>query len=356
MFEQFSVTRRAASALVLAGLLALGMAFSSAAATHGDQLSSWNDGATKQQIISFVEKVSDPSNKNFVPPAQRIAVFDNDGTLWVEQPMYAQVAFALDRVKALAPDHPEWLKDPALKAAIEGDTTTLLASGYDGILELMAVTHAGMTTAEFEKIVTDWVAKAEQPRFKRKYTDLVYQPMIELLAYMRANGFSTYLVSGGGIEFMRPWTQKVYGIPPPNVVGSNLKTKFEMIDGKPTLVRLPELEFINDDDGKPVGINLHIGQRPIAAFGNSDGDLQMLEWTTAGDGPRLGAIVHHTDAMREYAYDRKSSIGRLDKALDAAPANGWIVIDMKKDWKTVFPPVKQQAPADGGADGSGSGG
>jgi hypothetical protein len=254
--------------------------------------------------------------------------------------MYTQLAFSLDRVKALAPEHPEWLKNPALKAAIEGDTRTLLASGYDGLLELMAVTHAGMTPAEFEIIVTQWIAEAEHPRFKRKYTDLAYQPMLELLDYMRANGFSTYLVSGGGVEFMRPWTQQVYGIAPPNVVGSNLKTKFEIIDGKPSLLRLPELGFINDEGGKPVGINLHIGQRPIAAFGNSDGDLQMLQWTTAGDGPRLGAIVHHTDEAREYAYDRQSSIGALDKALNAAPANGWVVIDMKKDWKTVFSPVK----------------
>lgn len=340
MPEQFSATRRAAPALVLACLFALGIALSGAAAAHSDPLISWNDGATKQQIVSFVEKVTDPSNKDFVPPARRIAVFDNDGTLWVEQPMYAQVVFALDRVKALAPDHPEWLKNSALKAAIEGDTTTLLASGYDGILELMAVTHAGMTTAEFEKTVTKWITEAEHPRFKRKYTDLVYQPMIELLDYMRANGFSTYLVSGGGVEFMRPWTQKVYGIPPPKVVGSNLKTRFEMIDGEPTLMRLPELGFINDDGGKPIGINLHIGQRPIAAFGNSDGDMQMLQWTTAGDGPRLGAIVHHTDAVREYAYDRKSSIGRLDKALDDAVANNWGIIDMKRDWRTVFPPTK----------------
>ncbi|MGB0134362.1 HAD family hydrolase, partial [Dokdonella sp.] len=227
-----------------------------------------------------------------------------------------------------------------LKAAIEGETKSLLASGYAGILELMAVTHAGMSTAAFEQIVTDWLAKAEQPRFKRKYTDLVYQPMIELLNYMRANGFSTYIVSGGGVEFMRPLAQKVYGIAPPNVIGSSLKTKFEMIDGKPALMRLPELGFITDGDTKPISINIHIGQRPIAAFGNSDGDLQMLQWTTAGDGPRLGAIVHHTDAAREYAYDRKSSVGTLDKALDAAPANGWVIIDMKKDWKTVFPPAK----------------
>ncbi|HNP37258.1 MAG TPA: HAD family hydrolase [Woeseiaceae bacterium] len=307
------------------------------AAAATNPLASWNDGATKQAVISFVEKVTDTASKDFVPTEKRIAVFDNDGTLWVEQPMYAQVAFALDRVKALAPDHPEWQKDSALKAAIEGDTTTLLASGYDGILELMAVTHAGMTTAEFEGTVTDWIAKAEHPRFKRKYTELVYQPMIELLDYLRTNGFSTYIVSGGGVAFMRPWTQKAYGIPPPNVVGSSLKTRFEIIDGEPQLMRLPELGFINDDGGKPEGINLHIGRRPIAAFGNSDGDMQMLQWTTAGDGPRLGAIVHHTDAAREYAYDRKSSVGALDKALDAAPANGWIVIDMKKDWKSIFP-------------------
>lgn len=339
MFEKISTIRSRMAAISVAAVLALATALPAAARTGTVPLASWNDGATKQQIVSFVEKVSDPSSKDFVPPEKRIAVFDNDGTLWVEQPMYTQVVFALDRVKAQAPDHPEWLKSPALKAVIEGDTNTLLASGYDGILGLMAVTHPGMTTTEFEKIVTDWLAKAEHPRFKRKYTDLVYQPMVELLEYMRANGFSTYIVSGGGVEFMRPWSQQAYGIPPPNVVGSNLKTKFEMVNGKPVLVRLPELGVITDEDGKPISINLHIGQRPIAAFGNSDGDMQMLQWTTAGDGPRLGAIVHHTDAAREYAYDRKSSVGALDKALDAAPANGWIVIDMKRDWKTVFPPV-----------------
>ncbi|MEZ5565007.1 MAG: HAD family hydrolase [Gammaproteobacteria bacterium] len=339
MFAKIRTIRRGMTAIAIAGLLALATVLPAVAATSTDPLASWNDGATKHAMISFVEKVSDPSSKDFVPPQKRIAVFDNDGTLWVEQPMYTQVAFALDRVKALAPDHPEWLQNPALKAAIEGNTTALLASGYDGILELMAVTHAGTTPAVFEKIVTDWIATAEHPRFKRKYTDLAYQPMLELLHYMRANGFSTYIVSGGGVEFMRPWAQQVYGIPPQNVVGSSLKTRFEIIDGKPTLVRLPELGFINDEGGKPVGINLHIGQRPIAAFGNSDGDLQMLQWTTAGDGPRLGAIVRHTDAAREYSYDRKSSVGTLDKALDAAPANGWVVIDMQKDWKTVFPPA-----------------
>lgn len=340
MFDWIPTIGRCMTTIPLAGLLALVAALPAAATTRTDPLASWNDGATKRAVIAFVEKVADPASKDFVPSEDRIAVFDNDGTLWVEQPMYTQIVFALDRVKALAPDHPEWLDNPALKAAIEGDTTTLLASGYDGVLGLMAVTHAGMTTAEFEAIVSAWLAKAEHPRFKRTYTDLVYQPMIELLHYMRANGFSTYVVSGGGVAFMRPLARKVYGIPPPNVIGSNLKTKFEMIDGKPSLVRLPELGFITDDDGKPISIELRIGQRPIAAFGNSDGDLQMLQWTTAGDGPRLGAIVHHTDAVREYAYDRKSSVGALEKALDAAPANGWIVIDMKKDWKAVFPHTK----------------
>ncbi|MCK9538537.1 HAD family hydrolase [Dokdonella sp.] len=340
MFDWIPTLRRGMATMAIAALLALATVLPAAAATGADPLASWNDGATKHALVSFVETVSDPASKDFVPPEKRIAVFDNDGTLWVEQPMYTQIAFALDRVRALAPEHPEWLKNPALKAAIEGNTRTLLASGYGGILELMAVTHAGMTTAAFETIVADWFAKAEHPRFKRKYTDLVYQPMIELLQYLRANGFSTYIVSGGGVEFMRPLAQEVYGIAPPNVIGSNLKTKFEMINGKPALVRLPELGFITDEGGKPVSINLHIGERPIAAFGNSDGDLQMLQWTTAGEGPRLGAIVHHTDAAREYAYDRKSSVGALDKALDAAPANGWIVIDMKTAWKTVFAPVK----------------
>lgn len=328
-----------ARAAAVAALLVTSLGFLSSPGAAADPLASWNEGPAKAAIQAFVKRVTDPGSADFVAPAQRIAVFDNDGTLWVEQPMYTQLAFALDRVRELAPQHPEWREKPILKAAIEGDLKTLAAAGAEGLAELMMVTHAGMTPAAFHKIVTDWLATAEHPRFKRKYTDLVYQPMLELLAYLRENGFTTFIVSGGGIEFMRPWTEKVYGILPAQVVGSSIKTKFEMVDGTPTLVRLPAVNFIDDGAGKPVGINQHIGQRPIAAFGNSDGDLQMLQWTTAGDGARFGLIVHHTDAAREYAYDRTSSFGHLDKALDAAAAQNWTVVDMKADWKTIFPPA-----------------
>jgi hypothetical protein len=272
-----------------------------------------------------------------VPQAQRIAVFDNDGTLWVEQPMYTQLAFALDRVKQEAPSHPEWATTQPFKAALEGDMKALAASGEKGLVELVMATHSDMTVAQFEEIVSAWLAEARDHRFKRPYTDLVYQPMLELLAYLRDNGFKTFIVSGGGIEFMRPWSYKVYGVPPDQVVGSSIKTRFEMRDEDPTLFRLPEINFVNDGPGKPVGINEHIGIRPIAAFGNSDGDLEMLQWTTLRPGTFFGLIVHHTDAEREYAYDRHSSFGHLDKALDAAPINHWTVVDMKADWKTIFP-------------------
>ncbi|QIB34635.1 HAD family hydrolase [Ancylobacter pratisalsi] len=327
--------RRFSHVLFIAGALVF-----SAVSAICAPLASWNDGPAKQAIETFVKKVTDPDGKDFVSPEQRIAVFDNDGTLWVEQPMYTQLAFALDRVRQLAPQHPEWQENPLLKAAIEGDMKTLAASGDKGLLELVTVTHAGMSPAAFQQIVTDWLASAEHPRFKRRYTDLVYQPMLEVLAYLRENGFTTYVVSGGGIEFMRAWSDRVYGILPAQVVGSSIKTRFEIVDGKPTLIRLPEVNFIDDGAGKPVGINEHIGQRPIAAFGNSDGDLQMLQWTSTGAGPRLGMIVHHTDAEREYAYDRNSHFGRLDKAMDLAPAEGWVLIDMKNDWKDVFPAAK----------------
>ena len=306
-------------------------------ATPADPLSSWNDGAAKQAILNFVVAVTREGSPDFVPLPQRIAVFDNDGTLWVEQPMYTQLAFALDRVKALSPLHPEWKNKQPYKAVLDGDMKTIAESGEHGLVELIMVTHAGMTPDEFAGIVKDWLAAARHPRFKRPYTELVYQPMLELLAYLRASGFKTYIVSGGGIEFMRPWTEQIYGIPPEQVVGSSIKTKFEMRDGRPTLFRLPQIDFIDDKDGKPVGINQYIGQRPIAAFGNSDGDLEMLQWTTMrGGGVRLGLIVHHTDAEREYAYDRKSHFGRLDAALDAAALNKWTVVDMKNDWKRVF--------------------
>jgi len=274
---------------------------------------------------------------DFVPPTERIATFDNDGTLWIEQPMYVQFAFILDRVKALAPQHPEWKTKQPFQAVLEGNMRALAAAGEKGLVELIAATHAGMTNDEFAKIVTDWLAAARDPRFKKPYTELIYQPMLELLAYLRANGFKTFIVSGGGIEFMRPWSDKIYGIPPEQVVGSSIKTRFEMRDGKPILFRLPSVNFIDDKAGKPVGINEHIGRRPIAAFGNSDGDLEMLQWTTlAGGGVRFGLIVHHTDAEREYAYDRQSHFGKLDKALDAAAANKWTVVDMKNDWKRIF--------------------
>ncbi len=316
------------------------VAFASAASVayaQTDPLPSWNDGPTKQAIESFVQKVTDKGGSDYVLPEQRIATFDNDGTLWVEHPMYTQLAFALDRVKALAPQHPEWKDKQPFKAALEGDMKTLAKSGQKGLLELIMATHVGMTPAEFQQEVNDWLATARHPRFKKKYTELVYQPMLELLGYLRANGFTTYIVSGGGIEFLRAFSLPVYGVLPDQVVGSSIKTKFEMVDGEPTLVRLPAMNFVNDGPGKPVGINQHIGQRPIAAFGNSDGDLQMLEWTTARKGPSLGLIVHHTDAEREYAYDKNTSVGRLDKALEMAPKEGWVVVDMKNDWKEIFP-------------------
>jgi phosphoserine phosphatase len=302
-----------------------------------DALPSWNDGAPKTAIVEFVARVTRQGGPDFVAPAQRIAVFDNDGTLWSEQPMYVQLAFVIDRVKALAPQHPEWKDTHAFKAALEGDMKALAASGEHGILELVMATHAGMTTDVFATIVTDWLATARHPRFNRPYTELVYQPMLEVLAYLRANSFKTFVVSGGGIEFMRPWAERVYGIPPEQVVGSSIKTKFEMRDGRPILFRLREINFNDDKAGKPVGIIEHIGRRPIATFGNSDGDLEMLQWTTLSGGVRFGLIVHHTDAEREYAYDRQSPFGKLDKALDAAAINKWTVVDMKRDWKVVFP-------------------
>ena len=312
-----------------------------AIAQTADPLPSWNDGQAKQSILTFVAKITKKASPDFVPAAERIATFDNDGTLWAEQPMYFQLLFALDRVKMLAPQHPEWKEKEPFASLLKGDVQAALAGGEHAILEIFMTTHAGMTTEEFEKVVKDWIATATHPSTKRLCTEMVYQPMLEVLAYLRANGFKTFIVSGGGIEFMRPWTEKIYGIPPEQVIGSSIKTKFEMRDGKPVLVRLPELNFIDDKEGKPVGINQHIGRRPIAAFGNSDGDLQMLQWTTAGQRPGFALYVHHTDAEREWAYDRKSSIGRLDKGLDEAMAKGWTVVDMKQDWKVIYPPKKK---------------
>ena len=324
-------------------VLALGYALTFgnlALAQSGDPLPSWNDGESKQSIIDFVEKVSS-EGPDFVPPSERIATFDNDGTLWAEQPMYTQLFFAIDRVNELAPQHPEWKTQEPFASLMKGDLKTALVGGMKAVGEIVMASHAGMTTEEFEKIVTDWIASAKHPVTKRPYTEMIYQPMLELLAYLRANDFKTFIVSGGGIEFMRPWTQAVYGIPPEQVVGSSIKTRFEMQDGKAVLVRLPELNFNDDKEGKPIGINLHIGHRPIAAFGNSDGDLQMLQYTTSGQGARFALYVHHTDAEREWAYDRMSTIGRLDKGLDEARARGWTVVDMKKDWKVIYPPEKR---------------
>lgn len=306
---------------------------------RADPLPSWNDGANKRAITDFVKNATTPGSPDYVPVPDRIALFDNDGTLWVEQPMYTQLAFALDRVKALASQHPEWKQKQPFKAVLEGDLKAMAQSGEKGLVELLMATHSGMTTEEFSKTVTDWIATAQHPRFHRLYTSCVYQPMLELLAYLRASGFKTYIVSGGGIEMMRPWTERVYGVPPEQVIGSSIKTKFEMRNGQPVLLRLPEIDFIDDKAGKPEGINKFIGRRPIAAFGNSDGDLEMLQWTAAGKGVRLMLLVHHTDADREYAYDRKSEFGRLNVALDEAKAKGWVVVDMKNDWKTIFPPA-----------------
>jgi haloacid dehalogenase-like hydrolase len=303
-----------------------------------DPLPSWNEGPAKKAIVDFVARTTTIGSPDYVMVEDRIATFDNDGTLWVEQPIYTQLMFAMDRVKAMSPQHPEWKEKQPFKAVLEGDMKGLEASGEKGLIELLMTTHVGMTTDEFSQIVTQWMATARHPRFERPYSDCVYQPMLELLSYLRTNAFDTYIVSGGGVEFMRPWTQKVFGIPPQQVIGSSVKTKFELRDGLPVLLRLPEVDFVDDKAGKPVGINKFIGRRPIAAFGNSDGDREMLEWTAAGKGPRLMLIVHHTDADREYAYDRQSKIGTLDKALDEANAKGWTVVDMKRDWKNIFPP------------------
>ena len=320
----------------LGGVLSVLLMISTTFVYAQDPLSSWNEGKSKQQILDFVKNVTTSSSSNFVPPGERIATFDNDGTLWSEQPVYFQLLFAIDRIKELAPKHPEWKTQMPFKAVLENDMAAVFGSGKRGLVQLLMASHAGMTTTEFEKIVKDWLNTSRHPRFKRPFTELVYQPMLELLDYLRANGFKTYIVSGGGIEFMRPWVEKVYGIPPEQVVGSSIKTKFELRNGTPVIVRLPEIDFIDDKAGKPVAINKFIGRRPIAAFGNSDGDLQMLQWTAGGNGPRLMVIVRHTDANREWAYDRKSKIGHLDKALDEAKTHSWTIVDMKNDWKTIY--------------------
>jgi phosphoglycolate phosphatase-like HAD superfamily hydrolase len=317
--------------------LALGLWLGVSAAAAADPLPSWNDTAPKRAIIAFVKKVIRPGSSEFVPVPERIAVFDNDGTLWAEQPMYFQMLFMLDRVKALAPQHAEWKIQEPFASLLKGDVNGALAHGERGLLGMMAATHTGMTTDEFTETVAEWITTAKHPKTGKLYTEMVYQPMLELLAYLRANGFKTFIVSGGGIEFMRPWTEKVYGIPPEQVVGSSGTLKFEMRDAKPVLVKMPEVHLVDDKEGKPVGIQQHIGRRPIVAFGNSDGDLQMLQWTTAGGGARLGVIVHHDDSEREWAYDRQSRIGTLDRAWDEAGAKSWIVVSMKGDWRTIFP-------------------
>jgi phosphoglycolate phosphatase-like HAD superfamily hydrolase len=324
-------------ASAFAGLLLCLLASVPSAAWASDVLPSWHDGPMRTRIVEFVQRVTDPGSADFVPPAERIAVFDNDGALWAEKPAYFQLLFALDRVRALAPQHPEWKDTEPFRSALAGDMAGIAAGGEHAILELVMASHAGNTAEEFEAIVTGWLATARHPQTGRRYDEMIYQPMRELLDYLRANGFRTFIVSGGGIEFMRPWVERVYGIPPEQVVGSSIRTKYELRDGKPAIVRLPEVDFIDDKAGKPVGIHKYIGRRPILAVGNSDGDFEMLEYTTSRDGPSLGLIVHHDDAEREYAYDRASSVGRLDRALDEAPRRDWGVISMRRDWRQVFP-------------------
>ena len=305
-----------------------------------DPLPSWNDGPTKRSIIDFVTAVTKEGGTDYVVPPERIATFDNDGTLWIEQPIYTQFAFAVDRVKVTANKHPEWKTQEPFKSIVTGDLKGLAASGEKGMVEIVEATHSGMTTTDFNKTVKDWLAITKHPRFKVLYTDLVYQPMIELLDYLRANGFKTFIVSGGGVEFMRTFADQTYSIPPEQVIGSSGVTQYQMWDASPVLIKMPKVFFVDDGPGKPEGIDHFIGRRPIFAFGNSDGDKEMLEWTAAGDGLRFMGLVHHTDATREYAYDRDSSVGKLDKALEEATAKGWTVVDMKNDWKTIFPSAK----------------
>jgi phosphoglycolate phosphatase-like HAD superfamily hydrolase len=305
-------------------------------ARPAEPLPSWNDGPARRAIVDFVGKVTVPGSPAFVPPAERIAAFDNDGTLWAEQPLYFQLLFAVDRVKALAPQHPEWKDREPFASLLKGDTKAALAGGEHAIVEIVTATHAGMTPEEFDGLAKAWLATARHPRTGRPYTEMAYRPMLELLDYLRANGFKTFIVSGGGADFLRAFAERVYGIPPEQVVGSTGRVKLERRAGGPALLKLPEIDFVDDGDGKPVGIQKLIGRRPLAAFGNSDGDLAMLQWTAAGAGPRFCLVVHHDDAPREWAYDRQSSIGRLDKGLDEARARGWTVVSMKNDWKRVF--------------------
>jgi phosphoglycolate phosphatase-like HAD superfamily hydrolase len=306
-------------------------------ALAADPLPSWNEGAARQSIVKFVEGVTREGSSDFVPVSERIATFDNDGTLWAEQPIYTQIFFLVDLVKAMAPQHPEWRTQEPFASVLKGDLRAVTAGGEAGVVALLTATHSGMTTDEFSRTVSDWIATAKHPKTGQPFTAMVYQPMLELLDYLRANGFKTFIVSGGGIEFMRPWAEKFYGIPPEQVIGSSGGLQYGMKDGKPAILKLPNLVLNDDKEGKPVGIQRHIGRRPIAAFGNSDGDLQMLQWTCYSPGLRLCLYVHHTDADREWAYDRGSHIGALDKGLDEAKLRGWTVVDMKKDWNKVFP-------------------
>jgi phosphoglycolate phosphatase-like HAD superfamily hydrolase len=327
----------------LLGLLAAGLIVwqgVGAATAQTDPLPSWNDGPVKQSIIDFVTRTTKEGGPDFVKPAERVATFDNDGTLWIEQPMYNQFVFAVDEVKAQANQHPEWKDKEPFKSVLAGDMKGVAAMGEKGMLEIVAATHSGMTTVDFNKTVKEWLETAKHPRFKVLYTDLVYQPMLELLAYMRANGFKTFIVSGGGVEFMRAFTEKSYDVPPEQVIGSSGVTQYQMWDASPVLVKQPKVLFVDDGPGKPEGINHFIGRQSIFAFGNSDGDKEMLEWTAACQRLCFMGLVHHTDAVREYAYDRNSDVGKLDKALDDAMAKGWAVVDMKNDWKTIFPPAK----------------
>lgn len=306
-----------------------------------DPLASWNEGSSKEAIIAYVTKTTTEGSADFIPVADRIATFDNDGTLWSEQPIYFQLAFAIDQVKAMAPQHPEWKTTQPFQALLEGDMKTVMAGGEKALLQIVAVTHAGMTTEAFEQTVKDWMATATHPISKKHYNEMIYQPMLELLNYLRANGYKTFIVSGGGVDFMRPWVEQAYGIPPDQVVGSSGKVKYDVVDGKPALIKLPELNFIDDKEGKPVGIHQYIGKRPVFTAGNSDGDYQMLQWTSTATGyPRFGLIVHHTDAEREYAYDRQSHIGKLDKGLDDAAKYNWLLVDMKSDWAKIYPSDK----------------
>ena len=315
---------------------------SSAANQVSNPLPSWNEGPAKRAITDFVTRVTAQGSPEFVPVPERIATVDNDGTLWSEKPVPFQVMFAFDQVKAMAPQHPEWKTKQPFASVLKGDMQGLAATGEKGVLAIMAATHTGMTTDDFTKSVTDWIATAKHPKTGRRYTEMVFQPMLELLGYLRENGFKTFIVSGGGVEFIRPWTERVYGIPPEQVVGSSGKLKLEMRDGQPVLVKLPEIDLIDDKEGKPVGIQSRIGRRPIAAFGNSDGDLQMLEWATAGSGARFALFVHHDDANREFAYDRADKLQQFDKGWDEAVARGWTVVSMKDDWKTIYPPESRE--------------